>query len=409
MKLAIIVPDGMADRPEDFPGQGTPLERAATPEMDAVAREGMLGRVVTVPESVAPGSDVAIMSILGADPAGTRVGRAALEAAGQGVELGDREVAFRANLVTLRGGAMEDYSAGAITTEEAKPLVEALAGALAEALAPEGARLHLGVSYRHLLVLEDTSGELEGLECTPPHDITGRQVSEHLPRGAGAERALAIMEKARAVLASHPANAEREGAGKRPANAIWLWGQGRRATLPGLRERFGLSGCVISAVDLVRGLGRSMGMDVIEVEGATGDLDTNYAGKGEAAAEALGHYDVVFCHIEAPDEASHRGDEEAKMEAIEAVDREVISRVGRRAEELAKDATDARVLVLPDHLTPLSIKTHAHGAVPFALSGTGVASSGAAGMTERAAGESETLIERGCELLAFALGMGRTG
>jgi 2,3-bisphosphoglycerate-independent phosphoglycerate mutase len=409
MKLAIIVPDGMADRPEDFEDGATPLERAATPEMDAVARGGVLGRVVTVPESVPAGSDAANMAVLGADPSEFRIGRAALEAAGQGVELADGEVAFRANLVTLRGGKMEDYSAGAITTEEAKPLVDALDEALAGALASEGVKLHLGVSYRHLLVIDDAKRDLDGVTCTPPHDITGRPAAEHFPEGPGAERVLAIMEKAKAVLASHPANAERIEAGKAVANALWLWGQGRRATLPGLKERFGLTGCVISAVDLVRGLGRSMGMDVIEVEGATGDLDTNYAGKGEAAEEALGDYDVVFCHIEAPDEASHRGEEDAKIEAIEAVDREVISRVRRRVEEFAQSGEAARILILPDHLTPLSIRTHAHGAVPFALAGTGVAPSGADRMSERAAGESKTLIERGCELLAFALNEIRTG
>lgn len=405
MKLAIIVPDGMADLPENFPGRGTPLERAATPGMDAVARDGILGRVVTVPESVAPGSDAAIMAVLGVDPAASRVGRAALEAAGCGVELADGEIVFRANLVTIRDGVMEDYSGGAITTAEAKPFVEALAPEL-EAL---GGKLHLGVGYRHLLVLKDNGEELENVETTPPHDITGRPAAGHLPEGPGAERVLAIMEKAKAVLTSHPANAERARAGKRPANALWLWGQGRRATLPSLQERFGKSGCVISAVDLVRGLGRSTGMDVIEVDGATGDLDTNYAGKGEAAAEALARYDVVLVHVEAPDEASHRGDEKSKIKAIEAIDREVVSRVRRRVEKFAKGGTDARVLILPDHLTPLSLKTHAHGAVPFALSGTGIAPSGVAGMSERAAGESATLIERGCELLAFALGEKRTG
>ena len=255
MKLAIIVPDGMADRPEDFPSNGTPLERAATPQMDAVVRDGIVGRVVTVPESIAPGSDVAIMAVLGVDPAGTRVGRAALEAAGCGVELGEQDVAFRANLVTVKGATMEDYSAGAITTEEAKPFIETLA----KALESEGAKLHLGVSYRHLMVLDDASDEFGGLTCTPPHDITGQSFAEHLPKGSGSERVLAIMEKAKAILASHPANAERAKAGRSPANALWLWGQGRRATLPGLKERFGLTGCVISAVDLVRGLGRSYG------------------------------------------------------------------------------------------------------------------------------------------------------
>lgn len=403
MRLVIVIPDGMADRPEDFKGGVTPLEAAATPEMDALAREGVLGRVVTVPDEIAPGSDAAIMTVLGLDPRQHPVGRAALEAAGRGVELAPDEIAFRANLVTINWegfSELEDYSAGAITTEEARPLVESVA----EALGEMGAKLHLGVSYRHLLVLKDEARELDEVVTTPPHDIQGSATAAYVPSDPGSERLVALMDKANEVLLSHPENEKRVAAGKRPANGLWLWGQGRKAELPTLKERFGISGAVISAVDLVRGIGRSLGMDVIEVEGATGDVDTNFAGKGEAAAKAIEPYDIVFVHIEAPDEASHRGDAEAKRRAIEAVDREVVSRVRRAAEERGRAGEDVRVLVLPDHLTPLSIRTHAHGAVPFALAGTGVEPDSAEAMNERAAGDSGTMIERGWELLSFALG-----
>ena len=403
MKLAIIIPDGMADRPGEFDGGVTPLEAAATPEMDALARDGILGRVITVPDSVPPGSDAANMAVLGVDPTRYRVGRAALEAAGRGIELAPEEIAFRANLVTINWeglSELEDYSAGGITTDEARPFVEALA----ERLAPYDAKLHLGVSYRHLLVLRDEARELDGVRATPPHSIQGRASSAYLPSGEGAERLLALMDRAKDLLISHPENELRLAAGKRPANGLWVWGQGRKAELPTLAGRFGISGAVVSAVDLVRGIGRSLGMDVIEVEGATGDLDTNYAGKGEAAAKALSKYDIVLVHVEAPDEASHRGDAEGKREAIESVDREVVSRVRRAAEECARKGEDARVLVLPDHLTPLSTRDHAHGEVPFVLAGTGIEPDSASAVSERAAASSGTMIERGWELLAFALG-----
>ncbi len=397
MKLAIIVPDGMADRPEEFAGGATPLEAADTPEMDALASEGLLGRVVTVPDSVPPGSDAAIMAVLGVDPTRCKVGRAALEAAGRGVELAEDEIAFRMNLVTIRDGVMADYSAGGIATEDARPLVEAVASALER----DHVKVHVGVGYRHLAVVggltPDDLDEIEATYCTPPHDIQGEREADHRPRGDGAEFLAALMDEANAALR---ARAERDSA----ANAVWLWGQGRRATLPTLAERFDTSGAVISAVDLVRGIGRSMGMAVIEVEGATGDLDTNYAGKGEAAAKALEKYDIVLVHVEAPDEASHRGDAEGKRRAIESVDREVVGRVRRAAAELTGKGQDARVLVLPDHLTPLSIRTHAHGAVPFALAGPGVEPDDASAMSERAAVSSGIMIERGWELLAFALG-----
>ena len=392
MRLAIVVPDGMADRPEDSPGAPTPLEEAATPFMDALAREGILGRAVLVPREVAPGSDAANLAVLGLDPRAHRMGRAALEAAGRGIDLAEDEVVFRMNLVTIRDGILVDYSGGGVSSDEARRYV----AAIGEALAREGARIVQGVGYRHLLVLEDPAGATLNVACRPPHDIQGRKVEEFLASGSGEGAGLVR----RLQDAASAAVARVAPAGARGPNAVWLWGQGRRVELPSLRERFGVrKAAVVGAVDLVRGVGRAMGMEAMDVPGATGDLDTNYAGKGEAAARALGDCELVLVHVEAPDEASHRGDRLAKLRAIEAVDREVVSRVWRRARELGR----TRVLVVPDHLTPLSTRTHAHGAVPFALWGPGVEPSGSSGLSERQAASSGVYVERGWELLGLAL------
>lgn len=344
------------------------------------------------------------MALLGLDPREHRIGRAALEAAGREIDLRPDEVAFRANLVTIRDGVMEDYSAGGIATEEARPLVEAVAAATG----PLGVKIHLGVGYRHLMIVADKDGELDEMKCTPPHDIQGEPVAEHRPRGPGAERLNKIVEAADRAL---------DGLSPK-ANAVWPWGQGRARELPTLEKRFGMRGAVISAVDLVRGIGRLMGMEAIEVEGATGDLDTNYAGKGRAACAALEKYDLVFVHVEAPDEASHRGDLEGRTRAIEEVDGKVVGPVLEKAEELRSSGESARVLVLPDHLTPLSLRTHARGPVPFALwpavgtsaertsrpKGEDDKRPGAAAFSEAEAASSGLLVERGWELLAFALG-----
>jgi len=385
VKLVIVVPDGMADRRGDFPEGRTPLARAHTPVMDLLAAEGECGTAVTVPDGVLPGSDSANMAVLGVDPASVSIGRAAIEAAGRQVAVEDDEVVFRMNLVTVEGDVLSDYSAGSISPDDARPLVEAVAAAVR----PLGAEVALGVSYRHLMRVKDPEGALAALTCVPPHDMLGGSVKENAPRGAGAERLLRITSTADAAIAGM----------SKTATAVWCWGQGRKASLPSLRERFGVRGAVITAVDLVRGLGRAMGMDVIEVEGANGDIDTNFAGKGEAAVEALAAYDVVFVHVEAPDEASHRGQEDVKVKAIELVDGEVLSRVRREADARG----DTRVLCMPDHLTPLAIRTHAHGAVPYALYGAGVDASGVDGFSERTAGSTGVQFARGWELLARAL------
>jgi 2,3-bisphosphoglycerate-independent phosphoglycerate mutase len=394
----------MADRPDEFEDGKTPLELARTPVVDELARGGEVGTVVTVPADVAPGSDVANMAIMGLDPREHRVGRAALEAAGRGVALDDDEIVFRANYVTVSaapedGGVLEDYSGGGLSDNEAAPLAEKVTAVSAE----NDARFVRGVGYRNLMVFRDPDHELDAVHCTPPHDIQGQRLDGHLPKDELGE---AVMESkiVSVMLKLFPELNEeshrRQVSGGRAANWVWLWGQGRRAELPKLADRFGVTGAVISAVDLVRGLGRATGMDVIEVEGATGDLDTNFAGKGEAAVNALEDHEVVFVHVEAPDEASHRGEPDAKRSAIEAVDREVLARVHGRA----KERGDTRVLVLPDHLTPLSIRTHAHGEVPFVLWGPGIEPRPAPAFTEREAAKTGVHVERGWELLGRALG-----
>ncbi len=362
MKYAVLVGDGMADLPMAELGNRTPLEYASTPHMDTVASRGHVGLVRTVPEGLAPGSDVANMALMGYDPKQYYSGRAPVEAASLGVALGRDDVAFRCNLVTLGEGRMVDYSAGHIDTESAHALIEVLRPVMAEA----GCRLHPGVSYRHLLVLEGL--DERALQTTPPHDITGQQYEPHLPAGPGCERLLELMARARTALAGAEANRRRLTGGKRPATDIWLWGQGRPVAFPTMRERYGLRGSVISAVDLVRGLGLLAGLRVRIVEGATGYLGTNYAGKVAAAVQALVEEDLVYVHVEAPDETSHEGSVERKIQAIEEFDRHVVGELLHAAVQIPR----LRVLVAPDHATPISIKTHHAMPVPFAVCGPGV-------------------------------------
>lgn len=405
-RYLILVGDGMADHPLAELGGRTPLEAAATPNLDRLAAGGELGLVRTVPEGMAPGSDVANLSILGYDPRRYHSGRAPLEAAAMGVRLAPGEVAFRCNLVTLSGSAeaevMEDYSAGHITTGEAAELI----GALARQLGGGEFSFHAGQSYRHLLVWK---GGFSELKTTPPHDITGQPVAPYLKR-LNLVALLELMERARPILAAHPVNQLRRRKDLRPANAIWLWGQGRAPQMPTVTERFGLGGAVVSAVDLVRGIGRYAGLEPLAVPGMTGWLDTNYAGKVEAALGALGPGRLVYLHVEAPDEASHGGSLADKLRAIEDFDRLIVGPAVDRLPAAAK------VLAMTDHYTPLSIKTHSPEPVPFAIWGEGAGGSGARGFSEREAArgpaleEGHTLIERllGRQAGARSLTRGRT-
>jgi 2,3-bisphosphoglycerate-independent phosphoglycerate mutase len=361
--FAILVGDGMADIPDARLGNQTPLEYASTPAMDAVATSGGVGRVETIPAGFLPGSDVGNLSLLGYDPARYYTGRAPIEAAGLGIALRANDVAIRCNLVFLDDDLMGDYSAGHLEPAEAAALI----ASLKPIFDGPGATLHLGVDYRHCYVVAGL--DVADMHSTPPHDITGRPWRAHLPTGGGAEKLTSLMERSVLALANHPVNRRRKAAGKTPANSAWLWGQGRAMALPSLRERFGLTGSVISAVDLVKGLGLLAGLSVAAVEGATGYLGTNYRGKMAAAVSALDKQDFVYLHVEAPDETSHEGDLEKKIRAIEEFDKNIV------AEFLAlqRQTPGLRILVTPDHITALSTKTHAMGAVPFTVSGEGIA------------------------------------
>jgi len=372
MKLVVLLGDGMADLPLAALQGKTPLQAAKKPNMDRLALRGRSGLAQTVPEGFPPGSDVANLSVMGYSPARHYSGRAPLEAAAMGVALVEADIAFRCNFVTIVDGIMKDYSAGHITTEEGRELIEAL-----QPIMPER-RLYAGVSYRNLLVLKAGADAV----CTPPHDISDQPVAEHLPHGPDSELLKQLMEAARPVLNRHPVNEKRISEGKHPANAIWLWGQGPAPVMPAFAEKYGLKGAMISAVDLLKGIGRYAGLEVIDVPGATGTIDTNYEGKVQAALEALKHLDFVYLHIEAPDEAGHEGDTELKVRAIELFDEKV---VGPVVEGLQKSGQDWRVLLLPDHATPISIKTHSRDPVPFTIAGTGIEQDGVESFDEDAA------------------------
>ena len=357
MKYVILICDGMADRPLEELGYRTPLEEASTPNMDLVAKNGENGLALTIPEGMPAGSDVANLSILGYDPRTYYTGRGPLEAASMGVELNEDDVAFRCNLITERDGLIADYSAGHISSLDARELIESLN----EKLGGDGARFYPGVSYRHLLVLDHG----ERAECTPPHDVVGESVEAHLPRGEGSESLRRLIVKSREVLEEHPVNLRRASDGEDPANLIWLWGQGRVPLMDRLDKRYGLTGAIISAVDLVKGIGVYAGLRVVSVPGATGYFDTDYRAKAEYAIRCLRECDLVVVHVEAADEAGHIGSVEEKVRAIENFDRHIVCRV---LDELPGFG-EYRLLLLPDHPTPIALRTHTRDPVPFALYG----------------------------------------
>jgi 2,3-bisphosphoglycerate-independent phosphoglycerate mutase len=398
MKYIILIGDGMADRPMEELGAKTPLEASETVNMDLVARCGRLGLLRTVPPGFPPGSDVANLSILGYDPGKYYTGRAPLEAASMGVKLAPKDLAFRCNLVTLarRKGAlvMDDYSAGHISTEEAREIILTLDSALSK----EGVRFYPGKSYRHLMVMADGAHECQGgLKLTPPHDISGKEILQYLPGGKGGEggeKLKNLVERSREILKDHPVNRARKGSGKKTADSIWLWGEGRAPTLPTYGERFAIEGAIISAVDLMNGIGVCAGLEVITVPGATGYLDTDYSAKAEYAMNALRKKDLVCVHVEAPDEASHQGSLKDKIRAIEDFDRLVVGSVL----EGVKGFSDFRLMVATDHATPVEIKTHTPEPVPFAvLSGSVERREGkGAGFSEKCALETG-LLQEDCE------------
>ncbi len=360
MKYIILQGDGMADYPLDVLGGKTPLEAARTPNMDWLAQYGVFGIAHVIPEGFSPGSDVGNMSIMGYDPAVYHTGRSPLEAASMGVALGPNDIAFRCNLVTLGGAGaeifMEDFTSGHISTEEAAELIRDIG----HELSGGGIEFFPGVSYRHLMVWRDGK---ENMETTPPHDITDQRTAGYMPKGDGADRLLELMGNSQGILAEHAINKKRQAAGQRQATSIWLWGQGRAPQLPPLTKRFGIKGGVISAVDIIHGLGVYAGLERIDVPGITGFLDTNYIGKGEYGVRSLEKNDLVFIHVEATDEAGHMGDVEKKIQALEDFDEKVVGTVLKGMAQ----RKDFRILLMPDHPTAIALKTHVAEPVPFVL------------------------------------------
>jgi len=394
VKYLVLVPDGAADYPLEELGGRTPLQAARTPNMDRLAREGRGGLVQIIPPERHPGSDVGNLEIFGYDTRVHYTGRAPIEAASMGIELGPDDVAFRCNLIHRDGDVLVDYSAGHISTDEGVALIEQIAPSLTS----DRVALYPGIAYRHILVYE---GGPEGATTYAPHDIMGESIAAHLPSGCGSDAIRELMAAADPVLASAQVNAKRIADGHLPANAIWLWGQGRALRVPSLRERHGLRGGVISAVDLVRGIGCCADLEIIGVPGITGYLDTNYTGKAEHALQALGHLDFVYVHVEAPDEAGHNADAGAKVQALEDFDALV---VGRVLDGLADLGQPCRLLLTPDHRTPIAARTHTREPVPFVLWGEGIGADALEGYSETAAESGSLHLERGHELVGHLVG-----
>jgi len=363
MKYVIIIGDGMADRPREDLGGKTPLMAANTPNLDALAARGRCGLFATVPLDMNPCSAAANLAVLGYDPKKYFRGRAVLEAASMGVELAADELALRCNLICIENGKIKNHSAGHISSEEGAELI----AALNQELGADDLIFHPGVSYRHLITIRGGSDQLD---CTPPHDVPGTPFTDVLPRAttpageATATRLNELIAKSQSFLQDHPINVRRRSSGKDPANSIWPWAPGYRPAMETLNERFGINGAVISAVDLVKGLGIYAGMDVIEVAGATGLHDTNYEGKAEAAVAALADHDLVYVHVEASDEAGHDGNAELKLKTIEYLDQRLVKYIVEQTKMMKEPVA---IAVTPDHATPAAIRTHVHDPVPFII------------------------------------------
>ena len=409
MKAIIILGDGMSDRPVAALGGKTPLQVAHKPHIDSIAARGRVGLFQTIEPGWPLGSDVANLSVLGYDPLGTVQGRAVLEAAAMGVELAPEDVALRCNLIALEDGKIKNHSAGHIDTAEAAEIVRDLDAALGGGTGPQPVTFHPGVSYRHLLVLRGGWAD-PAVACAPPHDNVGGAVEALLPRAksdapgavATAARLCELTDRAAMILATHPVNARRRSAGKDAADSIWTWSPGRRPTMRTMRERFGVTGAVISAVDLLRGLGRYAGLDVIEVPGATGLWDTNYEGKAAAALDALADHDFVYVHVEATDEAGHARDLDLKVRCIEMLDDRLVRHIldGVKARGIG-----AVVSVLPDHPTPVETGAHAGDPVPVAVWDPRAAADAVAGYDEAQAAQGSLGVLHGDRFIRLALGL----
>lgn len=400
MKYIVLIGDGMADYPQDALSGRTPLEAARIPNMREIAKLGQVGLAKTIPGSLAPASDVANLSILGYDPRKYYKGRGPLEAANMGIILKEGEVAFRCNLITESDGTLLDYSAGHIKTEEAKALIQLLD----RKLGSKSVKFYPGIGYRHLVVVKEnkdtpTAEELAQAECTPPHDVTGQRIEKNLPRGKAAQFLINLMEDSRAVLKDIDVNRVRIDLKENPGNMIWLWGQGTSYEMPKFADKYDVNGAVISAVDLINGIGRTIGFKVIKVPGATGYYDTNFQGKADYAVKYLKDGDFIYVHVEAPDEAGHNGDLRAKVGAIENFDKYVVGTVLEKFRKLK----NWRLLVMPDHYTPIKAKTHTNEPVPFAICGKDIAPDRCDEFSEKAASESKLVFNEGHKLMDYLI------
>jgi 2,3-bisphosphoglycerate-independent phosphoglycerate mutase len=363
MKYVVVVGDGMADYPIPELGNRTPLQAAYTPNMDAIAEKGRNGLLKTVPESLSPGSDVAILSVLGFSPKQYYTGRGAFEAAARGIQLKENDVAFRCNLITEKHGVLADYSAGHITSKDSKQLIAAVKKACEKTGEIE---FYSGLDYRHFLIMRNSALSLQ-IECNPPHDVVGAKVSTILPKAKSPEAETTVnllneaIRRSKEILEVHSVNVKRRKNGKNPGNMIWPWGGGRKPNLPSFKVKYGLNAAVISAVDLVKGIGIYAGMKVVDVPRVTGREDTNYEGKADYALEALKDNDLVFIHVEAPDEAGHVKDYKLKVKTIEDLDKRLLGRIFESLEG------PYGIAVLPDHPTPIKTGTHTRNPVPFAI------------------------------------------
>lgn len=364
MKYLVLVPDGAGDEEIAMLGNKTPLQAAKISNINQLAQKGMVGLVRTIPPGIAPGSDAANLSVMGYDPAVYHTGRSPLEAASMGIELSETDVAFRTNLVTLIGEGgyddlvIADHSAGDITSEEAKILIEYIDGKLGT----ETIRFYPGVSYRHAMIVKDGS---TAYDLTPPHDVLTQRAGDHLPKGEGSEFITEMMKKSYELLSIHPVNIERVRKGLNPANSIWIWGQGKKPNLSSFYDKYGIHGTAISAVDLIKGIALCAGLNSVDVKGATGTIHTNFKGKAQAAIEEYKKgQDFVYLHLEAPDECSHQGDLEGKIKSLELIDELVLKPI---LEYLDSGGEAYKVLVVPDHRTPIAIRTHSSTPVPYVL------------------------------------------
>ena len=394
MKYVVVLCDGMADLPIESLGGKTPMEMAKKPNIDRLAESSIVGMVKTVADGMKPGSDVANLSVMGFDPAEVYTGRSPLEAASIGIELSDDDVAIRCNLVTLSDEeeyekkTMVDYCGGDISTAEADELIKTLGAELGGDVFD----FYTGVAYRHCTIWH--GGRSKGYTLVPPHDISGRVVGEYLKPHIENPELYDLMKKSVEILSNHPINRERVARGERPANSIWLWGQGTRAALPAFEEKYGIKGAVISAVDLLKGIAKSAKMESIDVDGATGYIDTNFEGKTAAAIKALETNDYVYVHIEAPDECGHRCEAENKVKAIELIDEKVVAPIIS-----ALEGTDFRMMILPDHPTPIATATHSSDPVPFMIYDSTEKKDGVSTFTEKNAAATGIFVSHGPSLI----------